>query len=119
MVRLLTVKPQYFTNIRITYIFWIYLGASGEWVIHVPLYWYVYHEGILFTASTTVGEKSNLLVYFYKKQQHKPPSKKKKREKNLSPRNRKACHSISTALLQSIIKVKFPQERFHDTPFFP
>jgi hypothetical protein len=40
--------------------------------------------------------------YAYKKKQHKPPGKKKKRGKNLSPRNRKACHSISTALLQGI-----------------
>jgi hypothetical protein len=38
--------------------------------------------------------------YSYKKKQHKPPSKKKKRGK--SPRNRKACHSINTDLLQSI-----------------
>jgi hypothetical protein len=35
---------------------------------------------------------------FYKKKQWRPPSKKKKRGKNLSPRNRKACYSISTAL---------------------
>jgi hypothetical protein len=28
----------------------------------------------------------------YKKKQWRPPSKKKKRGKNLSPRNRKACH---------------------------
>jgi hypothetical protein len=28
----------------------------------------------------------------YKKKQWRPPSKKKKRRKNLSPRNRKACH---------------------------
>jgi hypothetical protein len=31
-----------------------------------------------------------------RKKLHKPPSKKKKRGENLSPRNRKACHSIST-----------------------
>jgi hypothetical protein len=33
----------------------------------------------------------------YKKKQWRPSSKKKKRGKNLSPRNRKACHSISIA----------------------
>jgi hypothetical protein len=38
--------------------------------------------------------------------QHKPPSKKKKRGKKLlSPRNRKACHSVSTALLQCIAEI--------------
>jgi len=37
---------------------------------------------------------------FYKKKQWRPPSKKKKRGKNLSPRNRKACHSTSTAFLK-------------------
>jgi hypothetical protein len=31
--------------------------------------------------------------------------KNDKRGKNLSPRNRKACHSISTALLQSTTRV--------------
>jgi hypothetical protein len=41
----------------------------------------------------------------YKKKQHKAPSKKKKRGKNLSLRNRKACHSISTALLQSVAEI--------------
>jgi hypothetical protein len=35
----------------------------------------------------------------YKKKQWRPPSKEKKRGNNPSPRNRKACHSISTALL--------------------
>jgi hypothetical protein len=39
------------------------------------------------------------LRFVYKKKQWRPPSKKKKRGKNLSPRNRKACHSVSTALL--------------------
>jgi hypothetical protein len=33
----------------------------------------------------------------YNKKQWRPPCKKKKRGKNLSPRNRKACHSVSTA----------------------
>jgi hypothetical protein len=37
--------------------------------------------------------------------QEKPPSKKKKRGENLSPRHRKACHSISTALLQGIAEI--------------
>jgi hypothetical protein len=42
----------------------------------------------------------------YKKKKHKPPSKiKKKRGKNLSPGNKKACHSISTALMQSIAEI--------------
>jgi hypothetical protein len=37
----------------------------------------------------------------YKKQHCRPPNEKKKREKTLSPRNRKACYSVSTALLKS------------------
>jgi hypothetical protein len=39
---------------------------------------------------------------YYKKKQRRPTSKKKKVGKNTSPRNRKACHSVSTALLQSV-----------------
>jgi hypothetical protein len=37
--------------------------------------------------------------FFYKKKQWRPPSKKNNiyRGKNLSPRKRKACHSISTS----------------------
>jgi hypothetical protein len=41
----------------------------------------------------------------YKKKQWRPPSKKKKRGKNLSPRNRKACHSIDVALPKSVAEV--------------
>jgi hypothetical protein len=41
----------------------------------------------------------------YKKKQRRPPSKKKKRGKNLSPRNRKTCHSVSTALLKSVSEI--------------
>jgi hypothetical protein len=41
----------------------------------------------------------------YKKKQWRPPSKKKKRGKILSPRNRKACHSVSTALLKSVAEI--------------
>jgi hypothetical protein len=48
----------------------------------------------------------------YKKKQCRPPSKKKKRGKNLSPSNRKACHSNSTALLFSLFPFVCP-------PFFP
>jgi hypothetical protein len=51
-------------------------------------------------------------IYILQKQQHKPPSKKKKRGKNLSPRNRKACHSISTALLQSIAEIG--TQKYHE-----
>jgi hypothetical protein len=36
-------------------------------------------------------------ICFYKKEQWRPLSKKRKR-KNLSPINRKACHSISTRI---------------------
>jgi hypothetical protein len=38
----------------------------------------------------------------YKKKQWRPLSKKKKRGKNQRPRNRKACHSVSTALMKSV-----------------
>jgi hypothetical protein len=41
----------------------------------------------------------NLLT---RKKQWRPPSKEKNRGNNLSARNRKACHSISIALLQSV-----------------
>jgi hypothetical protein len=40
----------------------------------------------------------NIAKNSYKKNHGTPPSKKKKRGKNLSPRNRKAWHSIGTAL---------------------
>jgi hypothetical protein len=36
------------------------------------------------------------------KSKWRPPSKKKKRGKNLSPRNRKAYHTVSTALVKSV-----------------
>jgi hypothetical protein len=34
-----------------------------------------------------------------------PPSKKQKRGNNLSPRNKKACHIITTVLLQSVAEI--------------
>jgi hypothetical protein len=40
------------------------------------------------------GYKENKQIS-YKKKQWRPPSKKKKRGKNLSPKNMKACHSVS------------------------
>jgi hypothetical protein len=47
----------------------------------------------------------------YKKKQRRPPhrqakSKTKKRGKNQSPGNRKACHSVSTALLKSVAEIE-------------
>jgi hypothetical protein len=43
----------------------------------------------------------------YKKKQWRPPSKKKKKGgKNLSPRNKKACHSTSAALLKSVAEIR-------------
>jgi hypothetical protein len=47
-----------------------------------------------------------ILSISYKKKQWRPPSKKKKKGKNLSPRNRKACHSISSALNQSVTEMR-------------
>jgi hypothetical protein len=44
-----------------------------------------------------------------KKKQWRPPSKTKKRGKTRSPRNRKACHSISTALLKSVEEKRNPE----------
>jgi hypothetical protein len=41
----------------------------------------------------------------YKKRLWRPPSLKKKRGKNLSPRNRKACHRVSTALLKGVAEI--------------
>jgi hypothetical protein len=59
-----------------------------------------------YTCTTTDSQQTLLTTYVkfsYKKKQWRPPSKKKKRGKNLSPRrNRKACHSTSTALLKSV-----------------
>jgi hypothetical protein len=46
-----------------------------------------------------------LILISYKKKEWRPPSKKKKRGKNLSPTNRKACHSVSTALLKSVAEI--------------
>jgi hypothetical protein len=44
-------------------------------------------------------------IFLQEKAQRRPPSKKKKRGKNLSPRNTKACHRISTALLKSVAEI--------------
>jgi hypothetical protein len=42
----------------------------------------------------------------YKSKQWRPPSKKKQETgKNLSPRNRKACHRVGTALLKSVAEI--------------
>jgi hypothetical protein len=41
----------------------------------------------------------------YKKEEWRLPSKKKKRGKNLSPRNKKACHNVSTTLLKSVAEI--------------
>jgi hypothetical protein len=66
------------------------------------------------------------LKYSYKKKQHKPPSEKKKRGKKLYPRNTKACHNISTALLKSITEIgtqstmKSSKKTFHElSPHIP
>jgi hypothetical protein len=61
-------------------------------------------------AHTCNGNMAHMKYYCikvsYKKKQWRPPSKKKKRGKNLSTtRNRKACHSISTALLKSVAEI--------------
>jgi hypothetical protein len=56
----------------------------------------------------------NKKINSYKKKQWRPPSiKRKKGGKNISPRNRKACHSISTAhSINSDMKSKnFLQEK--------
>jgi hypothetical protein len=42
---------------------------------------------------------------FLQKSSGGPQVKSVKEEKNLSPRNKKACHSINTALMQSVIKI--------------
>jgi hypothetical protein len=75
MVRLLTVKPQYFTNIR----------------------------------------KILLLIKYFltRKSSGGHQAKKKKGEKNLSPRNRKACHSTNTALLKSVAEIRTQKSCYH------
>jgi hypothetical protein len=45
------------------------------------------------------------LIISYRKKHLRPPNKKKKRGKNLSPRNRKACHSVNTAFLKSVAEI--------------
>jgi hypothetical protein len=39
------------------------------------------------------------------KKQWRPPSREKYRGNSMSPRNRKACHSIGTTLLQSVAEI--------------
>jgi hypothetical protein len=51
------------------------------------------------------GVTKEMIKYLTRKRQWRPPSKKKKRGKNLSPRNKKACYSISTALLKSVAEI--------------
>jgi hypothetical protein len=48
---------------------------------------------------------ANRIKISHKKRQYRPPSKKKKRGKNLSPRERKECHGVSTALLKSVAEI--------------
>jgi hypothetical protein len=65
-------------------------------------------ECILQIFSLQVSETGYRNVDFiknYKIKERKPPGKRNKRGKNLSPRNSKACHSISTALLQSVTEI--------------
>jgi hypothetical protein len=57
-----------------------------------------------------LGSMCSVYIFFfiensYKKKQWRPPKKKKKRGNNPSPRNRKACHSFSNALLQSVAEI--------------
>jgi hypothetical protein len=51
---------------------------------------------------STIVNMVNLIIS-YKKKHLRPPNKKKKRGKNLSPRNRKACHRH--ALLKSVAEI--------------
>jgi hypothetical protein len=51
------------------------------------------------------GDIFGIYTISYKKKQWRPPNKKKKRGKNLSPRNRKTCHSVITALLKSVTEI--------------
>jgi hypothetical protein len=47
-----------------------------------------------------------MIKKYYRKKKWRPPSKKKKKkEENLSPRNRKACHNVGTALLKSAAEI--------------
>jgi hypothetical protein len=60
-------------------------------------------RGLIIKALTDGYDINN--QFSYKKKQYEPLSKIKKIGKNLSPRNRKACHSIRNALLQSITEI--------------
>jgi hypothetical protein len=48
---------------------------------------------------------NNIQKNSYKKKQWRPPSKKKKRGESLNPRNKKACHNVSIALLQRVAEI--------------
>jgi hypothetical protein len=53
----------------------------------------------MFKSGIWSNFSTNFLQY---KKQRRPPGKKKNRGKNVSPRNRKVCDSISAALLSKL-----------------
>jgi hypothetical protein len=70
-----------------------------------------YKKNNMSTDRESVGREwtyGGMDIFIYqiltRKKQWKP-SKNKERDKNLSSRNRNACHSVSTALLQSVAKI--------------
>jgi hypothetical protein len=77
------------------------LITSAGGVLHTRRFFYYQKVGFFIIK--------NILRIKENKREWKPPSKiKEKGGKNstgLSPRNMKACHSISIALLQSVAKV--------------
>jgi hypothetical protein len=65
----------------------------------------VLEQSIRISTNIVVSAASWEKCNYYKKKQWRPPSKKKKRGKNLSPRNSKACHNVSIALMQRVVEI--------------
>jgi hypothetical protein len=64
--------------------------------------WKRKNDGICTVLDTIPRYRCEKTTISYKKKQWRPPSKKKNKGKKLSPRKRNACHTVSTALMQSI-----------------
>jgi hypothetical protein len=94
-------KPKHSISIRCRIFFWEGGGVSKTenytWISFA--WWLTYLDFDLWLTT-------RLSMYLkLSSKQRRPPSKKNKRGKNLSPRNRQACHNISTALLQRVSEI--------------
>jgi hypothetical protein len=62
---------------------------------------------LLYTSHTPSPAPVIIINLSYKNKQWRLPSKKKERGKNLSPRNRKACHNAPAIIVIRIITMSF------------